>query len=421
MRIAYVIARYPAVSHTFIQREIHGLRELGVNVMTLAIKRTEPDELLSEADRDADGTTWTIQPPDWGVLAWAHLRALARAPLRYMSTLALALRLNPGGFKRLLWQFFYFVEAIALWDHLDHTEIRHIHSHFANVACAVTMLASTYGGRGWSWSMTMHGSLEFYDVEQHWLPEKFRRAGFVVCISDFCRSQVSRNLDAEQWHKLETVHCGVDTTLYTPEDRVAGREGQLRILTIGRLAAEKGQEHLLSASARLIAQGRDVELTIIGDGPREAALRELANSLGIADRVTMPGAVGQDEIRDYYARADVFCLPSFAEGVPVVLMEAMAMEIPVVATRLMGIPELVDDEQSGLLVAPASEDALVTALERLDDDAALRDRLGRAGRAKVIAEFEISDLVVQLRDIFAARVGNAGAPSSAPRAAELVQ
>lgn len=405
MRIAYVIARYPAVSHTFIQREIAGLRALGVSVATLAIKRTEPEELLSQADLEADGTTWAIRPTDWGVLTWAHARALVRSPVRYVSTLALALRLNPGGLRRLLWQFFYFVEAIALWDHLEHTEIRHIHSHFANVACAVAMLGATYGGPGWSWSMTMHGSLEFYDVEHHWLPEKFRRAGFVVCISDFCRAQVSRNLDAEHWHKLETVHCGVDTAVYSPERRSRGPEGRMRILTIGRLASEKGQEHLLRATARLIDDGRDVTLTIVGDGPRDEALRRLARDLGIAERVTMPGAVGQDEILDYYGAADVFCLPSFSEGVPVVLMEAMAMEIPVVATRIMGIPELIDDEHSGLLVAPASEDALVEALERLADDPELRARLGSAGREKVIAEFEISDVVVQLRDVFARRVG----------------
>jgi colanic acid/amylovoran biosynthesis glycosyltransferase len=410
MSVAYLVSRFPAVSHPFIDREVRALRARGVHVVTLAIKRTDPADLLSRADHDAYETTWAVRPPSWGRLLAAHVRAVVRAPHRYASTVALALKLSPGGSRRLLWQLFYFIEAISLWDHLDRTDVRHIHAHFANVGAAVAMFAAVFGGRGWSWSMTMHGSLEFYEVSDHWLPEKFRRASFVVCISDFCRSQVSRNVEAEFWDRLEVVHCGVDLDVFSPLRRVPAPGGGLRVLTIGRLAAEKGHVHLLQAIARLVHGGRDVTLTLVGDGPERERLRDLARALRIEDRVSMPGAVGQDDIVDYYARADVFCLPSFAEGVPVVLMEAMAMELAVVASRIMGIPELVDDQRSGLLVAPAREDLLVEALERLADDPALRRQLGDAARQKVAREFEISDVAAQLHDVFARRLGEVGRP-----------
>jgi len=416
MKIGYLTARFPAISHTFIDREVRGLRRLGVDVVTLAIKRTDQAALLSQADHEAYATTWAIQPPDWRRLVGAHGRALSRSPHRYVFALALALRLSPGGLKRLLWQLFYFVEAISLWDHLERTDVRHIHAHFANVACGVAMLTTEYGGRGWTWSMTMHGSVEFYDVNEHGLPEKFRRAMFVVCISDFCRSQVNRNVEPERWDRFEVVHCAVDTEVFSPQHRIAAPAGPLRILTVGRLARDKGHVYLIEVVAQLVEAGRDVTLTLVGDGPERERLRALVAQLGLEERVVMPGAIGQDDIIEYYGRADVFCLPSFSEGLPVVLMEAMAMEIPVVASHVMGIPELVDDERTGLLVPPARVDALVAALERLQDDPELRTNLGVAARRKVVAEFEITDVASQLRDVFAKRLGEAlpAEESSAP-------
>ncbi len=405
MRIAYLVSRYPAVSHTFISREVRGLRRLGVDVVTVAVKRTDDADLLSAADREAYWSTWSIQPPKWRRLCLAHTRALLARPRAYLATLALALRLNPGGARRMVWQFFYFVEAISLWDHLARAGIRHVHAHFGNVAADVGMFAAVYGGSDWSWSMTMHGPMEFYDVNEHLLREKFRRALFVICISDFCLAQVRRNVEPEHWSHLEVVHCGVDTRAFSPQARVVGSSTSLRVLTVGRLVAEKGHIDVLTAVSELVESGIDVTLTLVGSGPERRRLGELAQALGLEGRVYMPGAVGQDEIVDYYAQADLFCLPSFAEGVPVVLMEAMAAGIPVVASRVMGIPELVEDGVSGLLVAPARPDLVAKAIRRLAEDPDLRDTLGAAGREKVIADFEIADVVLQLRDIFAARLG----------------
>jgi glycosyltransferase involved in cell wall biosynthesis len=246
----------------------------------------------------------------------------------------------------------------------------------------------------------MHGSTEFFDVKAHRLAEKVRDARLVVCISHFTRSQLMGLSDPAEWDKLHMVHCGVDPAVFSPaRARTHGDPDTLEILTVGRLVPVKGQEVLLAAVSRLVAAGTRVALTFVGDGPSRGRLERAARELGIDVRFV--GAVGQDEIREHYAQADVFALPSFAEGVPVVLMEAMAMEVPVVTSRITGIPELVEDGVTGLLTAPGDEDGLATALARLAADPAERRRLGAAGREKVEREFDIEDVAVQLRRIFA--------------------
>jgi glycosyltransferase involved in cell wall biosynthesis len=396
MRIAYLASHYPAVSHTFIQREVAELRAQGVAVDTFAIRRARPDAVLSKADGAEARATYALLPARPHHLVAAHLRAFIRHARGYRATLAQALRLRPPGARGALWQVFYFGEAVLLWDRCRRRGIDHVHAHFANVGSDVALLATHLGREAGSgprtWSFTMHGSTEFYDVPGFGLAEKARRAAFVACISDFTRSQLMLFLDEEHWDRLALVRCGVDPGLFRPEEgRPAENDGApVRVLTVGRLVGGKGFALLLDALARLVGRGRDVTLTVVGDGRSRERLHAQADALGIADRVEWVGALGQDEIRDRYASADVFCLPSFAEGVPVVLMEAMAMEVPVVATRIAGIPELVTDGQSGLLVAPARADELTDALDRLVEDAQLRARLGRAGREAVVSGYDLS-------------------------------
>ena len=407
--VAYLTSRYPQVSHTFIQREVLALRAAGQPVETFAIRRAQPDEVLSAVDRAEFARTASILPVGPLRLAATHLRALAGAPGAYLRTLARALRLSPGGGRATLWRLFYFAEAILLWAACRERGLRHVHVHFANVAADVALLATAYGraaapGERWSWSFTMHGPTEFADTRLHRLPEKAADAAFVVCISDFARSQVMALLPESAWGKLPVVHCGVDTAAYAPVARASRDDGALHVLCVGRLVPEKGQAVLLDALGRVRAAGRDVRLTFVGDGPSRPALEATARERGLDGAVTFAGAVGQDEIRDLYAAADVFCLPSFAEGVPVVLMEAMAMEIPVVMTRIAGAAELIADGESGVLVAPGRADELAGVLARLGDDAGLRRRLGEGGRRAVLAGYDLAAIGPQLRDVFAARV-----------------
>ena len=394
-RVAYLVGNYPTVSHTFIAREVAGLRARGVDVQTFSVRRTPPEQLLTAADRRAAEETSVILPPPIGELLGAHLRALARRPRRYLATLALAQRVSPAGARHRLWHLFYFAEAILLAERLRRRGIGHLHAHFANVATAVALLAAHYDEPdGLTWSFTMHGPSEFDDVTRFALAEKVRRATFVACIGDYCRSQLMKLVEPSQWGKLTIVHCGLDTTRFTPVERA--ERPAAAVLCVGRLVPDKGQSILLAALADLRARGVAITATFAGDGPERAALEAQAERLGLDGAVEFAGAVGQDRVHELYAAADVFCLPSFAEGVPVVLMEAMATGLPVVTTRIMGIPELVEHDVAGLLVPPGRADALAAALDALAADPQRRAAMGRAGRAKVVAEYDIEQSVAAL-------------------------
>jgi glycosyltransferase involved in cell wall biosynthesis len=399
VRLAYVVSRYPFVSHVFILREVLALRQAGVHVETFTIRRPGPGNVLSAADREAAATTRVIVPPRPLELVAAHAEAFVRAPMRYLSTLALAVRLRGRGARSLLWQVFYFGEAALMWRACRRAGIRHMHAHHANVASDVALLASRLGGAGWSWSFTMHGSTEFFDVHQHRLRQKVELARFVVCVSHHGRSQLMGLVDPPHWDKLRVVRCGVDVTAFAPP--AGGRaEAPFEVLTVGRVDPIKGQPLLLEALAELRRRGLDARLTFVGDGDGLAELQALAARLGVEDRAGFPGAVGQDEIRAYYRRASAFALPSFAEGLPVVLVEAMACGLPVVASRITGIPELVEEGVAGLLVTPGRAGELADALAALAADPERRAAMGRAGRAKIESEFDIERTTGELLDVF---------------------
>ena len=408
LRLAYLSSKYPAISHTFILREVEALRRLGVEIQTLSIRRTPADEQLSQADRAAADSTVSILPVAPGRLLECHARAFIDRPIRYLRTLARAARLSPGGVRGGLWRLFYFAESIVLWDECRRRGLRHVHVHIANVAADVALLATAFGHsrrEPSSWSFTMHGPTEFYNLRQYRLAEKVRDARFVVCISDFARSQLMGLVDPQSWGKLHVVHCGLDRDAFRPAPQPATGAGELRILNVGRLVPEKGHALLLEAMRILRDSGVDARLTIVGDGPLRTVLEAEAAAGGIADRVDFTGAVGQDRIRELYRANDVFCLSSFAEGLPVVLMEAMATGLTVVATRIMGVPELVEDGVSGLLCAPGRADELAAALERLSEAPDLRRRLGEAAREKVGEEFNVAKSAEQLRKTFLAYIG----------------
>jgi colanic acid/amylovoran biosynthesis glycosyltransferase len=388
VRVAVICSRYPAVSHTFIQREVSALRARGARVDTFAVRRAKTGDVLSPADRRELASTYAILPSGLE-LPWAHLRALLRHPRAWLGTLSRALRLTPGTPRGTLWQLFYFGEAVVLWRELVRREIHHIHAHFADVASDVALLAADLGNRieggGWTWSLAFHGPAQLYGVREHRVAAKVEAASFVTCVSDHLRSQLMLITEPEQWSKLHLVRTGVDCGLFAPNGDSA-RPG--RVLTVARLVRGKGLDILLEALHLLKRRGLGAEVVIAGEGPDRTRLEQRVRELGLEDRVRLAGAVSQDRIRELYAEAQVFCLPSFSEGVPVVLMEAMAMGLPVVATRITGVPELVDEGRSGLLVPPGRPDALADSLARIiSADVETRRTMGAAGRSRVCAEF----------------------------------
>jgi glycosyltransferase involved in cell wall biosynthesis len=426
LRVAYLTGRYPEISHAFIIGEVRAVRARGVAVETFSIWRTANTQLLSRADREEFERTYAMLPPRLGQFARAHLAAGARAPRAWMRIFTGGVRLGAPGVRGRALGVLWAIEAVLLWHQCRRRGIRHIHVHINGTAPAVALLCARFGraadGEPWSYTMTVHGSNEFYDVVRERLVEKVAEAHAVVCVSDFTRSQLMRVASEEHWSKLRVVHCGVDPGVFDAGRLPSRREaaaGCLRVLVVARLVQGKGHALLLEAMAALARRGVDVRADVVGDGPKRLALERITVELGIAERVRFLGSIGQDDIREAYRRADVFCLPSFAEGVPVVLMEAMAMRLPVIASALMGIPELVEHGVSGFLVRPGRADELQDALAALAADPALRAAMGAAGRRVVLEAFNIERSARELECIFRAALesplGSPAVTVSAPQ------
>lgn len=391
--VAYIVPWYPAISHTFVLREVQALRRLGRDVATMSIHRPRAEDMPAEADRRAYATTYFLSPPRIRDHVAAHWQALRARPGAYVLTLAAALRAGPIEPAVKARGLLYFCEAVVAWWHARRSGARHLHGVFAGPAADAAMLAARLGGDGWTWSLAAHGT-DMLQIPRASLAAKICSAQFVTVSSDFGRSQLMVLVAQEHWSKIRVVHCGVDMAEYDGTRPTSANRDELRLITVGRLEREKGHTLLLDALATV--RDQRVSLTVIGDGSEMDALRDQAERLGVGDRVRFLGRIGQDDIRDHYARADAFCLASLGEGIPVVLMEAMAMRMPVIAPRIMGIPELVLDGTSGLLFTPGRPDALAQAITSL---AAGRERwaeMGEAGRARVAEQFEIGACAEQL-------------------------
>ena len=409
--VAYLVSQYPLISHTFIEREIVGLRALGVDVHTFSIR--PPGALLSEAMRAEAGRTTVLQDSMAGI-AKAGLSELLAHPKATLSSTARALSTGEARARSRVWQLFYAAEAMRLLDELNTLGIRHIHAHFANNGADVARAAIAHARAvepdgGWRWSFTMHGPTEFEAVERFDLAGKVADADAVACISDFTRSQLMRLSAPADWPKLDVVHMSVDTDRFVPptEPRTGG---PLRILDVGRLVPEKGAPVLLDAVELLTQGGVAVELRFVGGGELDAELTRIIAERGLGDRVPLVGSVGQDEILAQYHWADVFCLPSFQEGLPVVLMEAMATELPVITSTINGIPELVKDGRNGFLLPPGRADLLADALTTLAADPGLRLQFGAQARLDVVDGFSLATCAEAQR-CFLAQVPAKGAGS----------
>lgn len=400
MRVAYLINRYPQTSQSFIVREVAELRQRGVEVQTVSIWPVPDADLLSEEARQAAAGTAVLVPTP-GQAVRVGLRVLARHPLAGLSLVAGAIS-RPAAVGRLR-QLAYALQALCLWSLLADEGIGHVHVHFANNGADAARLAVVLGrasGRGpQSWSFTMHGPTELSDLRHFDVAAKVADAAFVVCISDFARSQLQAVSDPDMWSRLIVVHCGVRVDDWASIER-SPFDGALRVLYLGRLVPEKGQRVLLEAVATCRAAGLDVRLVCAGGGAEQARLERAVVDLGLQGAVELPGPVGYDEVPALYRAADAFCLPSFAEGLPIVLMEAMAAGLPVVTTQIAGVPELVRDGANGLLVPPGRADLLAEALARLAGDPALRRTLGERGREAIRSGFDIATTAERLEHAF---------------------
>ena len=387
---------------TFVLREVLALRELGFQVETASINVPDrPAEELTQAEADEAKCTYYVKQHGLSGAAVAKLQTVFGNFGGYWRGVGLAFRLAGLDLRRLYLNLMYFIEALMVGQWMKRKGLRHLHVHLASQAASVGLFVRTVFGFGYS--MTVHGPDEFYDADRQMLAEKIRAADFLCCISAFTRSQLMMLSPYEQWSKFVVSPLGVDAEIFAPRPGRPASE-PFEILCVGRLTPAKGQHILIDAVERLMQEGRQVRLRLVGSGPEEASLREHAARSTAAECMVFEGAINQDRIRDFYAAADAFCLPSFAEGLPVVLMEAMAMELPCVTTQIAGIPELIRDGVDGLLVPPSDLDALVKALARLMDNAELREQIGKSGRARVVEHYDLRRSVERLAAIFAERV-----------------
>lgn len=402
MPIGYLVSLYPAPSHTFIRREVHAVRAAGIDLQTFSVRTPSEAERAAPDDRAAAAETVYMLPMEPLRLVRSHAESLLRHPVAYARTFALALKHRVPGVRALGLAVGHFAESMVLVRELESRGITHLHNHFANSGATVGYLATRY--LDIPWSLTLHGISETDYPAGNLLPEKLEAASFVACVSHFGRAQALRLLHPRHWEKLQIVRCALDLKALPTRDRHGA--GPVRLICVGRLSAEKGHVGLLQAYAKARASGsKNSELVLVGDGPELETIERTIAALQLQGVVHLRGRLPEAETLREIANADVLVLASFMEGLPVVLMEALAMSVPVIAPRVAGIPELIEENTHGLLFAPAAWDELADALRRMLGDSALRERLASAGRARIEREFEITRAVAPLVERYSTSAG----------------
>ncbi len=408
MRIAYLVNQYPMVSLTFIRREICALEAQGVTVQRFAM-RAWRDKLVDPDDLAELAKTRCIQSVGISGLLVAMLVMLVTRPYRFARMLALVARILPRSDRGLALHLAYLAQACVLLRWLEQERIEHLHAHFASNSAEVAMLCAGLGGP--PYSFTVHGPEEFDRAVGLGYREKVGRAKFVAAISEYCRSQLYRWSAHADWGKISIVHCGLDESLLgatiTPVPEAP------RLVCVGRLCEEKGHLVLIEAAAELALAGVAFELVLVGDGPIRAQLEALIAWHRLSDRIKITGWAPASEVRNYLQTSRAMVLPSFAEGLPVVIMEALALGRPVVSTYIAAIPELVRHGENGWLVAAGNVRELAEAMGGvLSASPAQLEKMGGRGRAEVLARHNIDIEATKLLRLMAAGVPGQSVPDA---------
>jgi glycosyltransferase involved in cell wall biosynthesis len=385
MRIAYFTNQYPAPSHTFIRREIAALEAKGHQVRRYAI-RPFPETLADPADEsEAEKTSHLLLAGKPALLA-SCLRMFLANPRGTFRALATTFRFARAAEHRYLRHLAYLMEAMVLADWCRRDHIEHLHAHFGTNPTTVAALAREIGGT--AFSFTVHGPEEFDRPENLALRQKIRRASFVVGVSSFGRGQLMRWAEPGDWKKIHVVHCGIDHRyqMNTALDVTIER----RLVCVARLSEQKGHVLLVQAAAMLQSEGLNFELILVGDGPLRPLIEAEIERLSLQKTIRLAGWMSQQDVHRELLRARAMVLPSLAEGLPVVLMESMALQRPVVSTLIAGIPELVRPD-NGWLVPAGDVAALAEAMRMaLTADAGTLKRMGLAARQQVLERHDVS-------------------------------
>lgn len=396
MKLAYLMNQHPYASCTFIRREILGLEAQGLPVSRFSIRYPELN-IMDEGDqREVEKTTFILQQGMVGLLT-SVLKTLITRPGRWFNTLRLTLKIGQRSERGLLVNLVYLMEACVLLQWLQQQQIEHVHSHFATNSTTVAMLCHSLGGP--QYSFTVHGPEVFDKPQAIALDEKIARAAFVAAISSFTKSQLFRWCDYKHWSKIHIVHCGVDDLFlsqpYTP------LTPEPRFVCIGRICEQKGHLILVEAVSQLAAAGKRFKVVLVGDGPLRGQIETLIQQLHLQDYIEITGWATNAQVRQNILNAQVMVAPSFAEGLPVVVMEALALGRPVLATYIAGMAELVEPGVCGWLVPAGSSEKLAAAMETVIDTSieALAE-MGKTGAQRVAQEHNVATEAAKLKDLF---------------------
>ena len=395
--VAYLVNQYPAVSHTFIRREIFALERQGVTVDRISmtgwnLPLVDPDD-ISEREK-----TRYVQKGGVVSLLGAALKTALRQPGPFFKALQAALSMSRNAERPLPYHLIYLAQACRVHRWVAETGASHLHAHFgtnpAEVACLVRILG------GPTYSFTNHGSNELDGAPRLHFPRKIAGAKFSVAVSHYCRSQLLRVIPYPDWDKLKVIHCGLDAD-YFAADPLPLPDAP-RFLCVGRLSPVKGHLLLIDAFAQVVKDHPEARLTLAGDGDEmRPAIEARIAELGIGDAVEITGWVDADRVKAELGRATALVQPSLIEGLPVVIMEAMARKRPVVSTYIAGIPELVQPGKTGWIIPAGDVPSLAATLkEVIATDVETLTRMGEVGQARACDRHLIDTEAAKLNALF---------------------
>lgn len=361
MKIAYLINQYPKVSHSFIRREILALEKLGITISRYSIRHVPLNALVDNQDLAEYYKTSVILSHSIASLFFASIRMLAFSPAKFFEASKTAFFLGIKSKRGSLRHIAYLAEACLLKEKLAVAGVGHIHAHFGTNSVMVALLCKLLGGP--SYSFTVHGPEEFDDAIGLAIEEKIIHCRFVVAISNFGRSQLMRWCHQEFWERIKVVRCSVDDTFL--QENLEPIPPTPRIICVGRLCSQKGQLLLLEALRELDKKGENFEAILAGDGEMRDIVERRIMEYGLKRKVRITGWISGDQVKEEILASRAMVLPSFAEGLPVVIMEALALQRPVVSTYVAGIPELVEHKKNGWLVPAGSVEDLVITLQEV--------------------------------------------------------
>lgn len=402
MKIAYLVSQYPASSHTFILLEILSLKKKGFEIAVASINSPDrPFEKLTPDEQNESANTLYVKKQGIVGATIALLYTLLFHPLGFLCGVWTCFKLCRWNLGELAYHFLYLAEALIIGKWMEEQKLTRLHVHFGMAVSTVALLVSKVFPV--KFSMTIHGPDEFYEVNINHLKEKIEDADFITCIGYYAQSQLMRLSDQNQWSKFEVAPLGINIDQFSPAPKRRD-PSVVEILSVGRLFPAKGHSMLIKAFSELNQNKQQIRLTIVGTGPEMMNLEKQIADLGLTGKVTLTGQLNHPKVEKMYNEADIFVLSSFSEGIPIVLMEAMAKEIACVSTFVNGIPELIQHERDGILVAPSDVKSLTQALERLIADYQLREKYGAAGRKRVIEKYNINSNTDKLTEILIKRM-----------------